>query len=64
MKQTFFGTSQISGFRKWSLAHRPEENDNDPAGGGRPFAIRVPAAGQPAEQPHRAWVIQGVGNAL
>jgi hypothetical protein len=64
VKQISFSASQIGGFGTGSLAHRPEENDNDPAGGGRPVAIRVRATAEPTEQPHRPWLMQGVGNAL
>jgi hypothetical protein len=64
MKTIFLATSHASGFKKWSLAHTPADNDDDPAGGSRPVAIRARATVEPAEQLHRPWLMQGVGNVL
>jgi hypothetical protein len=64
MKTIFLATSHASGFKKWSLAHTPADNDDDPAGGGRPVAIHIRATVEPTEQAHRPWLTQGVGNVL
>jgi hypothetical protein len=64
MKTIFLSASHNSGFKTWSLAHTPADNDDDPADGGRPVAVRVRAPVEPPEQPHRPWLIQGVGTVL
>lgn len=64
MKTIFLNASHARGFRAWSLAHTPAGNDDDPAGGGRPIAVRVGATVEPTEQEHRPWLTQGVGNVL
>jgi hypothetical protein len=64
MKTIFLSTKRSDVFKTWSLAHTPAENDDDPADGGSAVAIRVLAPVEPAEQPHRPWQVQGVGNAL
>lgn len=64
MKTIFLSTSHNGVFKTWSLAHTPVGNDDDPPGGGRPVAVRVPASVEPTEQPHRPWVVQGVGTVL
>ncbi len=64
MIPVFLSASHVSGFKAWSLAHTPADNDDDPAGGGRPVAIRVRAIVEPTEQAHRPWLTQGVGSVL
>ena len=64
LKTIFYSANRAIGFKEWSLAHTPADNDDDPIGGGRPVAIRVRAADKPTEQAHRRWLTQGVGNVL
>lgn len=64
MKTNFLSASHASGFKTWSLAHTPADNDDAPAGEGRPLAIRVRATLEPTEQAHRPWLTQGLGNVL
>lgn len=64
MGTIFLGTNHSRGFKEWSLAHLPADNDDDPADGGSPVAIRVRVTVKPAEQAHRPWLTQGVGNVL
>jgi len=68
METIFLSDRHARGFKKWSVAHTPAGNDDDPAGGGRPVAVRIRASVKPmmasAEPSHRPWLAQGVGNAL
>jgi hypothetical protein len=64
MKTIFLSASRASGFKKWSLAHTPADNDDEPAGGGTPVSIRVRATVEPTVQLYRPWLMQGVGNVL
>ncbi|HZT89297.1 MAG TPA: hypothetical protein VFA12_15085 [Stellaceae bacterium] len=55
--------SRTRGFKKWSSAHRPD-NDDDSPGGATPIAIVEPTGDdRPAaeEQVHRPWLVPGVG---
>lgn len=64
MKTAYFNVRDVTGFEKWSLTHTPGQNDNDPAGGGRPVAFRGRAAAEPTETPLRPWLMQGKRNIL
>jgi hypothetical protein len=68
METIFLDASYISGFKKWSLAHKPANSNDDPAGGATPVVIDIQAADKettiPSTQPDRPWLIQGIGNAL
>jgi hypothetical protein len=54
-----------TGFRKWSTAHPPAGNDNDHPGGATPIALTAPKLDNqviaPPEQPHRPWLVPGMG---
>ena len=64
METVFLGDGR-TGFKKWSVAHPPASNDDDPADGGRPVAVRPRATVvESVEQAHRPWLTQGVGNVL
>ena len=60
--------SRASGFSKWTIACQPGSNDDDQPGGATPIAITAPDLDDPIialpEQPHRPWIVPGVGTAL
>ncbi len=49
-----------NGFRKWSEAHDPKIAGVR-AVMSEPAVISAPAATTPEEQPHRPWLVPGVG---
>jgi len=57
--------SRAQGFKCWSIAHQPGSNDDDRPGGATPIALAVPdtldTMVAPPEQPHRPWMVPGVG---
>jgi hypothetical protein len=64
MKTIFLSDSHVGGFKTWSLAHTPADNDDDPADGGKPVAVHARATVKPTEEAHRPWLTQGVGSVL
>jgi hypothetical protein len=69
MKTIFSDSYHSPQLKQQSVAaHRPVNNDDDPAGGATPAVLPVPVAGErivaTAEQRHRPWLIQGMRNAL
>jgi hypothetical protein len=60
MMTIFLNASGANGFKKWSIAHPPSNNDDE-----TPIAIAVPALDEPImappEQPHRPWLVPGWG---
>jgi hypothetical protein len=60
--------SRANRFTKWSIAYRLGSNDDDQPGGAAPIAITAPDLDDPIiaspEQPHRPWLVPGVGTAL
>ena len=58
--------SRPVGFRKWSEAHRADNDDDDNPGGAKPVALTEPSLDPdaPGELPHRPWGIPGVGGAF
>jgi len=57
-----FAISCAAGFKKWSVAHPPASNDDDYPAGATPVALALPSFGE--EQPHRPWLVPGVGVSL
>jgi hypothetical protein len=58
-------SSRLNGFKKWSISHLPNSNDDDRPGGATPIALREPSARvAPEDRAHRPWVIPGVGGAF
>jgi hypothetical protein len=58
--------SRARGFREWSEAHRPGNDDDEP-GGATPIAIDEPPRGDREaieEPPHQPWQVPGVGTSL
>jgi hypothetical protein len=58
--------SRARGFRKWSDAIRPVNDDDDNSGGATPIAIAEPPEDDAAikEPPHQPWAVPGVGTSL
>lgn len=59
--------SRANGFKKWSDAHRPGNDDDDNSGGATPIAITEPPSGEGEEirEPsHRPWMVPGAGSSL
>jgi hypothetical protein len=58
--------SRAHGFRKWSDAIRPSNDDEDNSGGATPIAIAEPPEEDAAiEEPsHQPWAVPGVGTSL
>ena len=59
--------SRARGFKKWSDAHRPDNDDDDNSGGATPIAIVEPPdeGGAAIEEPHhQPWAVPGVGTSL
>ena len=59
--------SRARGFKKWSDAVRPGNDDDDNSGGAIPIAIVEPPDenGAAIEEPfHQPWVVPGVGTSL
>jgi hypothetical protein len=58
-------TNLATGFMKWSITHPPATNDDDHPGGATPIALTAPELDEPlmapAEQPHRPWLVPGMG---
>ena len=58
--------SLSSGFRKWSDAHQPVQN-NDEDGRETPIPISDPPVNDPAatqEEPRRPWLVPGAGSSF
>ena len=60
-----FESSRAAGFKKWSDAHPPANDDDDPAGA-TPAALATPRVAdlRGTEQPHHPWLVTGVGGAI
>jgi hypothetical protein len=59
--------SRANGFKKWSDAHPPGNDDNDNSGGATPIAITAPPSGNGEaiwEPPHRPWLVSGSGSSF
>jgi hypothetical protein len=60
MKTIFLNASGENNFKKWSIAHPPNSNDDDQPGGATPIVMAVPALDEPINavsgQPHRPWL--------
>jgi hypothetical protein len=68
MKTIFLNAAGANGFKKWSISHSPNSNDDDEPGGATPIAIAIPVPDDDpviavAEQPHRPWLASRVGHA-
>ena len=57
-------SSPTNGFKKWSSDHPPSSNDDDNPGTAAPMAIVESPSDRAAREPHRPWVIPGVGGAF
>ena len=58
--------SRTQGFKKWSDAHQPD-NDDDSPGGATPIAVTEPPRddrGAIEEPPHHPWLVPGVGKSF
>jgi len=58
--------SRTGGFKRWSNAHRPD-NDDDNSGGATPIAVRKAPTDEChaiEEALHRPWLVPGVGCSL
>jgi len=59
--------SRTNGFKKWSDAHPPGNDDNDNSGGATPIAITAPPRSDSEairEPPHRPWLVPGAGSSF
>lgn len=59
--------SRAQGFKKWSDAHRPGDNDDDNSGGATPIALTEPPGDDREaikETPHQPWLVPGVGSSF
>ena len=59
--------SRANGFKKWSDAHPPGNDDDDNSGGATPIAITVPPRDDGeviSELPHRPWLVPGAGSSF
>jgi hypothetical protein len=69
MMTIFLNASGANGFKKWSIAHPPNANDDDEPGGATPMAIAVPALDEEPiiavpkqpDRPRLAWLTPRVG---
>ena len=56
-------TGRATGFKKWSIAHPSDSNDDDHPGRVTPIALAVPFPDEPImappEQTHRPWIVPG-----
>jgi hypothetical protein len=60
--------SSAVGFRKWSDSQKPDSNDDDDPNRGNTAVIAALARPSPvlnnAEDPHRPWLVPGVGTSF
>ena len=59
--------SRTNGFKKWSDAHRPGNDDDDNSGGATPIAITEPPCRdgeEKREPPHCPWLVPGAGSSF
>jgi hypothetical protein len=60
--------SRSNSFRKCSIAHPPGSNNDGQPGGDTPIALTATDLDDPImappEQPHRPWLVPGVGRQL
>jgi hypothetical protein len=58
---------RTQGWKKWSDAHRPDNDDDDNSGGATPIALTErPCDDREAikEAPHQPWLVPGVGTSF
>ena len=58
--------SREDGFKKWSDAREPD-NDDDNLGGASPIAVTEPPRDDREavqEEPHRPWIVPGAGGSF
>jgi hypothetical protein len=57
---------RTQGWKKWSDAHRPDNDDDDNSGGARPIALTEPPCDdrEAIRAPHQPWLVPGVGTSF